>query len=94
LNHIDKPIKITNKKISTIGVALNNYSKLLLVGAYDGKIHILETKTRMGADYEYKKEFLNGHQLAPLSIKCYNQNIYSCSADCHILVHNLEVRKF
>ena len=69
LNSIDKPIKITDKKISTIGVALSNNSKLLLVGAYDGKIHILETKTRMGMDYEYKNEYLSGHRMAPLSIK-------------------------
>ena len=45
------------------------------------------------SEYEYKNEFLHGHKLAPLSIKFYNQNVYSCSSDCHILVHCLEVRK-
>jgi hypothetical protein len=43
---------------------------LLLVGAYDGKIHVLETKKSV----EYRNEVLLGHNLPPLSIKVVKLN--------------------
>ena len=68
LDSVENIIKVTNKKISYLSFAFHNQKKFLLVGSYDGSIHLVPAKIYVSLN-KNKSHVLAGHETAPLSIK-------------------------